>query len=70
MRLHRPGLDLPSAERANGNKPAAKTTLDRVLADEPENIAALLERADLFIEDKNFELAITDLPCSCKAKAE
>ena len=61
-------VGLAAAERANGNKTAAKTTLDRVLADEPENIAALLERADLLVEDKNLELAITDLRVAAKLK--
>lgn len=61
-------VGLAAAERANGNKAAAKTTLDRVLADEPENIAALLERADLFVEDKSLELAITDLRAAAKLK--
>jgi tetratricopeptide (TPR) repeat protein len=59
---------LAIAERANGNKTAAKTSLDRVLADEPENVAALLERADLFTDEKNFEAAITDLKAAAKLK--
>ena len=61
-------VGLAVAERASGNKAAAKTTLDRVLADEPENIAALLERADLFTDEKNFEPAITDLKTAAKLK--
>ena len=61
-------VGLAVAERANGNKVAAKSTLDRVLADEPENVAALLERADLFIDEKNFEPAITDLRTAAKVK--
>ena len=59
---------LAAAEKASGNKAAAKTTLDRVLTDEPENLAALLERADLFTDEKNFELAITDLRAAAKLK--
>jgi tetratricopeptide (TPR) repeat protein len=59
---------LASAERANGNKVGAKTVLDRVLADEPGNLAALLERADLFTDEKNFESAITDLKTAAKLK--
>src|SRR5829696_2466856 len=59
---------LAIAERANGNDTAAKTSLDRVLADEPKNIAALLERADLFTDEKNFEAAITDLKIAAKLK--
>ena len=61
-------VGLAAAERASGNKVAAKTTLDRVLTDEPENIAALLERADLFVEEKNVELAINDLRTASKLK--
>ena len=59
---------LAVAERANGNLPVAKSTLDRVLGDEPANVAALLERADLFTDEKNFESAITDLRAATKAK--
>ena len=57
-----------AAEKANGNKVAAKTILDRVLADEPQNFAALMERADLFTDEKNFELAIADLKAAAKLK--
>ena len=56
------------AEKANGNKVAAKAALDRVLADEPANVAALIERADLFTDEKNFELAIADLKAAAKLK--
>ena len=61
-------IGLAVAEKANGNKVAAKTTLDRVLADEPANVAALMERADLFTDEKNFELAIADLKAAAKLK--
>ena len=61
-------VGLAIAEKASGNKAAAKTTLDRVLAEEPENLAALLERADLFTGEKNFELAISDLKTAAKLK--
>jgi len=61
-------IGLAVAEKANGNKVAAKTTLDHVLADEPANVAALMERADLFIDEKNFELAIADLKAAAKLK--
>lgn len=61
-------IGLAVAEKANGNKLAAKATLDRVLADEPANVAALMERADLFTDDKNFELAIADLKAAAKSK--
>jgi len=56
------------AEKANGNKVAAKAALDRVLAGEPANVAALMERADLFTDEKNFELAIADLKAAAKLK--
>jgi tetratricopeptide (TPR) repeat protein len=59
---------LALAEKANGNKMAAKTALDRLLTNEPENIAALLERADLFTDEKNFEPAISDLKAAAKLK--
>lgn len=59
-----------AAERANGNKAGAKATLDQVLDDEPENVAALMERADLFLDDRNFESAIIDLRTAAKAKAD
>ena len=57
-----------SAERANGNKAGAKAALDQVLDDEPENVAALMERADLLIDEKNFESAIVDLQTAAKVK--
>src|SRR5215203_1466040 len=46
-------IGLAVAEKANGNRVAAKATLDRVLTDEPANVAALMERADLFTDEKN-----------------
>ena len=61
-------VSLAMAERANGNKVAARTALDRVLADEPGNVAALTERADLFKDEKNFDLAIIDLRAAAKLK--
>jgi tetratricopeptide (TPR) repeat protein len=61
-------VGLAAAERANGNKLAAKSTLDRIIADEPANLAALLERADLLMDDNNFELAISDLRAAAKLK--
>ena len=57
-----------SAERANGDKVAAKATLDRVLTDEPGNIAALMERADVLTDEKNFDAAISDLRAAEKLK--
>jgi tetratricopeptide (TPR) repeat protein len=61
-------VTLALAEKASGNTAGAKAALDHVLANEPENIAALLERADLFTDEKNFELAIADLKVAAKSK--
>ena len=61
-------IALALAEKASGNKVAARKALDHVLADEPENVPALVERADLFTDEKNFELAITDLKTAAKLK--
>ncbi len=61
-------IGLAIAQKASGDKIAAKATLDRVLADAPENLAALLERADLFTDEKNFEAAIVDLKAAAKLK--
>lgn len=59
---------LAVAEKANGDTVAAKATLDRILGDEPANVAALLERADLLTDEKNFDSAITDLRAAAKVK--
>jgi len=61
-------ISLALAEKANGNKAAAKSAVDHVLANEPENVPALLERADLNTDEKNFELAIADLKAAAKLK--
>ena len=63
-------IGLALAEKANGDKVAAMTTLNRVLTDEPQNLAALMERADLYLDEKNFELAIADLKAAAKAKPD
>ncbi len=63
-------VGLAIAEKANGDKAAAKTTLDHVLADEPQNLAALIERSDLYVDEKSFELAITDLKAAAKLKPD
>jgi tetratricopeptide (TPR) repeat protein len=59
---------LAVAERANGNTVVAKGTLDRVLAEDPANVAALMERADLATDAKDFDAAITDLQAAEKVK--
>ena len=63
-------VTLAIAERANGDKTAARTALDHVLADEQQNVAALMERADLFKDEKNFDSAITDLRTAAKLKPD
>jgi len=59
---------LALAEKANGNIAGAKAALEHVLANEPENVAALIERADLLTNEKNFEPAIADLKTAAKLK--
>lgn len=61
-------VGLALAQKANGDKTAAKTTLDRVLEDEPQNIAALVERAELLTEEKQFDRALADLTAAAKIK--
>ena len=61
-------VSLALAEKASGNKAAAKAALDRVLANESENVPALLERADLLTDEKNFDSAIADLRLAVKLK--
>src|SRR6185436_18643695 len=59
---------LALAEKANGNIAGAKAALEHILVNEPENVAALLERADLFTDEKNFDAAIADLKTAAKLK--
>ena len=61
-------VTLALAEKANGNTAGAKAAVDHVIANEPENVAALIERADLLTDEKNFELAIADLKTAAKLK--
>ena len=61
-------ITLALAQKANGDKVAAKATLDQLLQDEPQNIAALLERADLLAEDKQFDVALHDLNAAAQVK--
>lgn len=63
-------LALALAQKANGDKTAAKTTLNRVIDEEPTNIAALLERADLLTDEKQFDAALADLTTAAKAEPE
>lgn len=61
-------VTLAIAQKASGDKAGAKTTLDRVLGEDSKNIAALIERADLSTEEKNFDAAIADLNEAAKLK--
>ena len=61
-------IGLALAQKANGDKAAARATLDRVLAGDSQNVAALIERADLLTEDKQFDAAIDDLTKAAKLK--
>jgi tetratricopeptide (TPR) repeat protein len=61
-------ITLAIAQKANGDKAGAKTTLDRVLEEDPQNVAALIERADFLTEAKNFDAALTDLNAAAKLK--
>lgn len=49
------------AERASGDKLAARTSLTRALELEPDNVAALVESADIAIEQNEFDKAIERL---------
>ena len=61
-------VGLAIAERANGNKDAARKTLDKVLSGSPDNVAALLERSDLSIDEKAYDSAIADLKTVTKLR--
>jgi tetratricopeptide (TPR) repeat protein len=61
-------IGLALAQKAIGDKTGAQVTLDRILADEPQNVAALIERADLLTEQKRFDAAIADLTFAAKVK--
>lgn len=56
------------AERALGDKPAARTSLQFVLEMEPGNVAALIERGELHVEEGNYELALKDLKAAEQVK--
>ena len=49
------------AERAVGAKTEAAASLNRVLEMDPNNVAALIERAELYLDASNYEAAIKDL---------
>jgi len=59
---------LAMAERANGSRDVARKILDQILDNEPDNLAALIERADLSTEEKAYDAAIKDLQTADKSK--
>jgi tetratricopeptide (TPR) repeat protein len=59
---------LAMAQRAQGDKAAAKSTLDQALQLDPQNIAALVERADLQTAGGDYEHAIQDLKAAERLK--
>lgn len=61
-------VGLAIAERANGNKESARQTLDRIISEEPNNLAALLERSDLFIDENAYDRATADLKAAAKLR--
>lgn len=56
------------AERALVDRAAAKVSLQHALEMEPENIAALMERAELYVEEGDYEQAIKDLKAAEQVK--
>jgi hypothetical protein len=46
---------LAVAQRANGDQTGAKSPAGPCLADDPKNLAALIERADLLTEAKTYD---------------
>ncbi len=58
-----------AAERAAGDKTAAKASLEHVLQAEPGNVAALVARADVYLEDSKYEHAIADLKSAERIKS-
>ncbi len=49
------------AERSLGDNAAARLSLNRVLQLDPHNIAALIERSDIAVDESDYEHAIVDL---------
>ena len=56
------------AERAKGDKQAARNSLDHVLEVEPTNTSALLERAELCLASNEYECAIDSLSAAERIK--
>lgn len=59
---------LAMAQRSLGDKVAARTSLDHALADDPENVAGLIERADIRSSEADYEHAIQDLKVAERVK--
>jgi tetratricopeptide (TPR) repeat protein len=59
---------LAMAQRSLGDKAAAKASLDHGLGEDPENVAGLIERADLRTADADYENAIQDLKVADRVK--
>jgi tetratricopeptide (TPR) repeat protein len=58
------------AERATGDKKSAHTSLEQVFQIEPDNLAGLLERAELWIVEADYERAAFDLNRALKIRPE
>jgi tetratricopeptide (TPR) repeat protein len=58
------------AERALGDRKSAHTSLEHVLQVEPESLAGLLERAELWLDETDYERAATDLNRALKLKPD
>jgi protein O-GlcNAc transferase len=56
------------AERALGARSDARASLARMLQVEPENVAALLERAELYSQESDYQHAIEDLKTAERIK--
>lgn len=61
-------IQLALAQKASGDKAASEITLDRLLADEPRNVAALIERADLLSDQNKLDAALNDLTLAARIK--
>ena len=59
---------LAIAERALGDKASAKASLEHALQIEPENVAALVERADQRVAEADYDRAIEDLKTAERVK--
>jgi tetratricopeptide (TPR) repeat protein len=60
---------LARAQRTTGDLSGALASLNKVLDGDPANVAALLERADLQTDQKNYETAIADLKAAEKLRS-